>query len=93
MVWAFETFKACSSATPSPARPHLLILPKQFQQLGTSIQTYLTMPQIFIASPGSHKPAKEVGLILSLMLLLAASCYAHLKRRCLSGKPNHRGFK
>lgn len=30
MAWAFETSKSIISYTPPPARPHLLILPKQF---------------------------------------------------------------
>jgi hypothetical protein len=35
LVWAFETSRPSPGDTPPPMRPHLLILPKQFHQLGT----------------------------------------------------------
>ena len=36
--WSFETAKPTPRDTPPPTRPHLLVLPKQFHQLGTKIK-------------------------------------------------------
>jgi hypothetical protein len=35
LIHRYQNSKPTSSDTPPPARPHLLILPKQFHQLGT----------------------------------------------------------
>ena len=50
MAWAFETSKSTTSHIPSPTGPCLLILPKQFHQLGASIKIYEPMCDIHITS-------------------------------------------
>lgn len=38
LAWTFEISKLTPSDTPPPTEPHLLILPKQFRQLGPNIK-------------------------------------------------------
>ena len=55
MLWALEPSKAVPSDTPLFTRSHLLILPKQFHQLGTNQSNLLgpfsfKPPQVFVDS-------------------------------------------
>ena len=50
LVWAFETPKPTSNDTPPPARPHLLILPKQFHHREPNIPIYQPIGTILIQS-------------------------------------------
>ena len=49
MAWDFETSKPTPSDTPTPIKPHLLMLPKEFLQLGIYrvILKHHTDPPIF----------------------------------------------
>jgi len=52
MAWAFETLKPSPSDTPPLTRPHFLILPKEFHQLGGK-----AFPYMGLWEPFSFKPA------------------------------------
>jgi hypothetical protein len=51
MVWAFKASKPTPSDTLPSTRPHLLILPEEFYELGPSIQIHESMRIILIEPP------------------------------------------
>ena len=75
MVWALETSKLAPNDTLVPTRPHLLILPKQFHQLGPSIQTCEPMWPVLIQT-------MTLPLNVVCVLYLLTVCYSKCKCVC-----------